>query len=300
MENDVDVWNDLKERFSQGDHIRISEIQQEIYDLRQGSFSVIEFYSKLKILWEELETYMPIPCCSCPVKCTCAAMRNARHFHSLNYAIRFLIDLNENFSVVKSQILLMDPLPSLNKKISMVILHEKQGNFAVGDDSKSLINVVDYKRPQGRGRGLIQNSGSRRICTYCGRNGHTMETCYRKHGLPFHLQKGNASMANKACNDVAYSNGDFSTNGEIHTAPPSFTHEQYEKLLNLIQGSGINQHSTTIANEASTVTQVGHSPAENHKSGKIYISSSFNSFSLGSWIIDLGASDHIYALLKSF
>ena len=62
LENVVDVWNDLKERFSQGDLIRISELQQEIYGLRQGSFSVIEFYSKLKILWEELETYMPIPC----------------------------------------------------------------------------------------------------------------------------------------------------------------------------------------------------------------------------------------------
>ena len=147
LENVVDVWNDLKERFSQGDLIRISKLQQEIYGLRQGSLSVTEFYSELKILWEELETYMPIPCCSYTVKCTYASLRNARHFHTLNYAIRFLTGLNENFSVVKSQILLMDPLPSLNKNFSMVILHEKQGNFAVGDDSKALINVVDYKRP---------------------------------------------------------------------------------------------------------------------------------------------------------
>jgi len=74
-------------------------------------------------------------------------MRNARHFHTLNYAIRFLTGLNENFSVVKSQILLMDPLPSMNKIFSMVIQHERQGNYVVGDDSKALINVVDYKRP---------------------------------------------------------------------------------------------------------------------------------------------------------
>ena len=107
-------------------------------------------------------------------------------------------------------------------------------------------------------------------------------------------------MANHACNDVADSNGDFSTNGEMHIVPPSFTREQYEKLLSLIQGSGINQDYATIANQVSTVTQVGHSLAENHKSGKIYISSSFNSFSLGSWIIDSGASDHICASLKSF
>lgn len=42
-ENVVNVWNDLKERFFQGDLIRISELQQEIYNLKQESNSVIEF-----------------------------------------------------------------------------------------------------------------------------------------------------------------------------------------------------------------------------------------------------------------
>lgn len=31
MENAMDVWNDLKERFAQGDLVRISELMQEIY-----------------------------------------------------------------------------------------------------------------------------------------------------------------------------------------------------------------------------------------------------------------------------
>jgi hypothetical protein len=52
MENAVDVWNDLKERFSQGDLVRIAELQQEIYALKQESRSVTEFYSTLKLLWE--------------------------------------------------------------------------------------------------------------------------------------------------------------------------------------------------------------------------------------------------------
>jgi len=126
------------------------------------------------------------------------------------------------------------------------------------------------------------------------------ETCYRKHGFPPHFQKGNSSVANIACNDTTNLKEDLSANGDIHIAPPSFTHEQYEKILNLIQGSGINQQFTTTANQVNTTTQFGHSPSEKHKSGKINISSSFNSFSLGSWIIDSGASDHIYASLKNF
>ena len=57
----------------------------------------------------------------------------------------------------------------------MVIQHERQGNFVVGDDSKVFINTVDYKRPQGRGKGFMQNSGSKKVCTYCGKTSHTMD-----------------------------------------------------------------------------------------------------------------------------
>src|ERR1044072_3520330 len=38
IDNVVDVWIELRERFSQVDLIRISELQSEIYSLKQGSF----------------------------------------------------------------------------------------------------------------------------------------------------------------------------------------------------------------------------------------------------------------------
>lgn len=61
MENAIDVWNNLEERFSQGDLIRIVELQQEAYAIKQDSKFVTEFYSTLKVLWEELELYMHVP-----------------------------------------------------------------------------------------------------------------------------------------------------------------------------------------------------------------------------------------------
>jgi len=42
LENAIDVWN-LKERFFQGDLIKILELQQEIYDLKQGSPSDLNY-----------------------------------------------------------------------------------------------------------------------------------------------------------------------------------------------------------------------------------------------------------------
>ncbi|MCI26178.1 flavonol sulfotransferase-like protein, partial [Trifolium medium] len=126
MENASDVWLDLKERFSRGDLVRVSELQQEIYALTQESRSVTSFYSDLKTLWEELEIYMPIPTCTCFNRCSCDAMRVARNNHHLLHAMRFLTGLNDSFNVVRSQILLLDPLPSMTKIFSMVLQFERQ------------------------------------------------------------------------------------------------------------------------------------------------------------------------------
>jgi len=54
LENAIVVWNVLKERFSQGDYIRISELQCKNFSLKQDSRCVSKFFTSLKFLWEEL------------------------------------------------------------------------------------------------------------------------------------------------------------------------------------------------------------------------------------------------------
>lgn len=56
----------LRISFSHGDYIRISEFQCKIFGLKQDSRTVSEFFTTLKILWEELEAYLPTPVCSYP------------------------------------------------------------------------------------------------------------------------------------------------------------------------------------------------------------------------------------------
>ncbi|GAU30899.1 hypothetical protein TSUD_381130 [Trifolium subterraneum] len=187
LENAVDILNDLRERSSQGDLIRISELQRDIYDLKQENRSVTEFYSELKLLWEELELYLPIPTCTCRVRCNCEAMRAARNNHLLLHTIRFLTGLNDNFSVVKSQILLMDPLPTMNKVFSMVIQHERQGNFPLIDESKISINAAKFGKPS-------SSKSSSRGCSYCGKDNHVVENCFKKYGVP--LQPNHHTTSN--------------------------------------------------------------------------------------------------------
>ena len=142
-------------------------------------------------------------------------MRNQK---DLDRVIRFLKSLNEHFSAIRSQIMLLDPLPSINKIFSLVIQQKRQ--FATENvlDSKATIHISDTTRgytikiPQGRGNGsykqfskppipAVRRGTTKRTCTFCGKNGHTIEVCYKKHGyLPGHKFHNSSRSAANAVN----------------------------------------------------------------------------------------------------
>lgn len=205
IENAIDVWNELKEQFMRGDRIRVSRLQQEIANIKQGNRSIPEYYTELRTLWEELEQYRPMPKCNCPVACTCQAMRNARAFRLEDRIIQFLVGLNEEYQAVSSQILLMEPLPLMNRVFSMVLEQERHkepaANITGTEETNGMINVVTGGR--GRGNGNFQGRGGQgrcrgngRQCTYCGKTGHTIEICFKKHGYPPNFGRGSNAFTN--------------------------------------------------------------------------------------------------------
>ncbi|MCI03698.1 retrovirus-related pol polyprotein from transposon TNT 1-94 [Trifolium medium] len=238
---------------------------QAIYSLQQDSKTVTEFYSELKVLWEELEIYMPIPNCTCHSCCSCEVMLNARSNHSLLYAIWFLTGLNENFGMVKSQILLLDPLPSMTKIFSMVLQHEKQSNFGSCDESKVLFNVVDSKKPSySSNRANSQSSGAKgnRYCTYCHKPNHTINDYFKKHGYPPHMQR-TCRSAYHASGDGTESVQDPLEQGESsnsRSSAPSITQEQYDQLMSLLQSSSVNHSlASTSSAKVNSSKSVHHS-----------------------------------------
>ena len=59
------IWADLHERFHQSNAPRIFQIKQQLHGLSQGSLNVNTYYTQLKILWDELKNYQPVPVCHC-------------------------------------------------------------------------------------------------------------------------------------------------------------------------------------------------------------------------------------------
>jgi len=75
--------------------------------------SVVDYYTQLMSFWEEMEHYCPLCQCVCRI---C----KAKEFQVEDYMIPFLTGLNDQFSNVHSQILLLELLPTLNMTLSMI------------------------------------------------------------------------------------------------------------------------------------------------------------------------------------
>lgn len=65
-------------------------------------------------------------------------LSNAKNYRLQDTIIQFLNGLNDYLSTVKSQILLMDSLPSLNKVFSIIIQRERHGNLSIGEEKQSV------------------------------------------------------------------------------------------------------------------------------------------------------------------
>ena len=98
--------------------------------------------------------------------------------------MKFLMGLNESFSQVRTQVLLMDPIPSLSRVYSLLIPKETQRSITnplvVKVDSTTLV----AKMPNVNANFDTNLAGNGLVCTHCGKTGHIADKCYRLHGFP--------------------------------------------------------------------------------------------------------------------
>lgn len=153
-------------------------------NLNQGQSSVGVYFTKLKTIWEELSNYRPV--CSCG-KCDCEGTKKMVDHYHMEYLMSFLMGLNDSFAQVRGQLLLIDPIPPINKVFALISQEEQQKsiNISTGtSDSMAFYVKNDLKKTAG---GQSYNKFQRKerpICTYCGYNGHTVDKCYKLHGYP--------------------------------------------------------------------------------------------------------------------
>ena len=123
-----EIWVDLQERFGKGSAPRAYELRQQVTFLQQEKMSVASFYTKLKGLWDEIQSISPLPVCSCD-GCSCDIQKQLKVMREKEQLYDFLMGLDESFGTVRNQILSTTPLPSLSSVYHLVAENEHRMNI---------------------------------------------------------------------------------------------------------------------------------------------------------------------------
>ncbi|XP_014496782.1 uncharacterized protein LOC106758365 [Vigna radiata var. radiata] len=245
MDTSSEIWRDLKDRFSHADKFRVSDLQDQILACHQGDLSVFETED--------------------------------------DYVIRFLRSLNENYAQVRSQIMIMDPMPSIVEKISMVLQHERE---FIDTNLKHLVSdslaftAVSNAQPRFNSSNKVPSNASKnpfknnKFCEKCKKTNHTIETCYFCIGFPTGYKKNKPNV--KASASLVEVDSTASLQQlDLDGSPPNdqftFSKDQYQAILALLQHS--KDHSSSV-NQA-------------------YFKNLGTSFAFVPWIFDSGATYHI-------
>ncbi|KAF7844031.1 uncharacterized protein G2W53_000936 [Senna tora] len=224
--------------------------------------------------------------------------------YSANYVDQFLMGLGEAYESVVDNILLMDPIPSYNKVYAMVARVEMQRSvntsvtnvieasamMAKGSDQqKSIADAVNIAVSNAVNTRFIDRKKEKasRYCTHFSRNGHTADTCFRKHGYPewfkeYKIQKGKKSV--ESVNAVLDDGGAGSSQTGSEANKRTMSKIIQEELKKMLKGkSGGDEspiHASYFADFAGNIASKSCDYFGGNDKGV-------------KWIVDSGASSHI-------
>ena len=235
--------------------------------------------------------------------------------------IQFLMGLNESFTQVRGQILLMDPMLHMDRVFSLLRQEERQ--ISIGQlhvphvESTALL----CKSESVRSTSSKQNFQKRDkpTCTHCGFVGYTVDKCYKVHGYPLgYRTKEKGPMANQVSHNTPGSNA-MTVNEEISPFQLSQLQAQCQQILALLntkplpsntaETSNPNVTYQALANIASSSSLLVHSMSGSFLYKSLCLPNNFTpnlshsvfvfnvkfpkAVNENLWIIDTGATDHM-------
>ncbi|XP_075074619.1 uncharacterized protein LOC142162195 [Nicotiana tabacum] len=283
---------------------RAAYLHKEIATLTQGVSSMSVYFSRLRELWDEYETFTPPPSCGYP-----ESKKHVEHYQ-LQKFYQFLTGLNDSYESAKNQVLMTRLLPNLNQAYAMIINVESQRiteKSVYGSNDNNEVVAMMSNRAQNIGHnggsnnsGGYTNTGYSRgykpknffnksiiQCDYYKRKGHTKENCFKLHGYPSDFNNkrrggGFNVQANNVNNNMNHIENNYG-NLPLETAPAQFfTPEQYQQILQMLNKG----KDTELVANSSTTGIAGTLHA--------FISTLVDN----DWIVDTGASNHMVHCLN--
>ncbi|XP_070018352.1 uncharacterized protein [Nicotiana sylvestris] len=126
-----ELWNELEQRYGQADGTKLFQLQRELNNINQGTNDVAGYFTKLKRTWDQMKVLNTFMTCNCDCKCGAKS-----HNHKMNEdqkLIQFLMGLNDVYSGVRGNILMMKLLPTTAQAYSIILHEETQWEIHSGN-----------------------------------------------------------------------------------------------------------------------------------------------------------------------
>ena len=244
VNNAKELWEELEDRYDQTNGCKLYQLQKEINDLVQGTLDITGYCTKMKKLWEEMSAIDVNSQCSCV--CTCGGKVKLYKAEQDRRLIHFLMGLNEMYTAVRGNILMMSTLPTMAQAFAILSQEERQremkplNHMALEYTSLNVsmlsqnnaTNSSSYRGSTSRGNGSYNNTGSfnnnstgnfnntntyrgnsnignrsNMFCEYCKRTEHVKDRCFKLHGYPSNTRNPRGRGKGSAAN-VHTSEGD--------------------------------------------------------------------------------------------
>ena len=189
-----EIWEDLKERFGKESAPKAYELKQSLSATRQDGLSVSAYYTKLRGIWDEIHSVLPMPICECK-RCTCDIGKKLSARQDKERLYEFLLGLDAEFSTIRTQILAMQPIPTLGASYHLVAEDEQQR--AISGSRRTEMDAAAFQAFHPNRRDQNQTSqrparkewkkeveGKNEHCDFCGKDGHNRDGCFKRIGYP--------------------------------------------------------------------------------------------------------------------
>lgn len=143
---------------------------------------------------------------------------------------------------------------------------------------------IDGNHFSGKGK----NNQTPKKCSFCGKQGNAVESCYEKHGYPIGFKKDSKSSVNSSVVD----DSDGKTEIGKGLGNTVISQDDYHHLMNILKMISVTLESaapSSSSKEEHSINQIHTIDAEG-----TYTSCTINSCSRNcDWILDSGATDHV-------
>ena len=329
------IWLDLEQRFGQADGTKFFQVKKDLYSISQGNNDIAAYFTEIKKLWDEHDSMITVPTCSCGVNC--ATYKYDQKMKEKEQLIQLLVGLNDVYKGVRGNILMSRPLPNVSEAYYMLLQEEHQREMSsevhMIPQSAALYNSCNNSQEP---LGLMSKNPSHNLsgrtnsykghsfphsnnnsssdnyphngypprnmavrkplyCDHCKFTGHTIQKCYKLHGYP----PGHRLYRGKRlAASVTQDQEGVSWLDDTHY---NTSHQDSAKpalALPTLNSEQYQQLMTLLGQQQTENDSAGPSVGTGFLAGKSFCFHS--SLANVNWVIDSGASDHITPNLEIF